>query len=270
MTSYKVMGILNGTPDSFSDGGLFVSPQHALDHTMQMISEGADMIDIGCESSRPGSDRISIQEELDRLLPILEIIRHNTNIPISIDTYKPEVMKAALSFNIDMINDIFALQIPGAVALIKDAAVDVCIMHNLGTPETMHASAPYDDPLQDVCAFLSNRVQYLGEHGIAEERIIIDPGFGFAKTVDDNLALLRGIKQLTQLKLPVLVGLSRKSMFQKLMGGEIPDRLPSCLSATLWCYEQGVQWFRTHDVKATCDALKMSRIIREEQQYHEC
>ena len=261
---FKVMGVLNGTPDSFSDGGLYVTPNEALKRVEQMCLEGADIIDIGCESSRPGAKTVSLNEELDRLLPILERVSKNIDVPISIDTYKPEVMKAALEYPIAMINDIFAFQLPGAIDAVKNKTVDLCVMHNKGMPDSLHRDKQYKDVINEVYLFLDERIQALKNANIQQERIIIDPGFGFAKTVEQNVTLLKNIEKFSNLNCQMLIGLSRKSMFHKLMGGTIQDRLPSCLSASLWCYRHGATWFRTHDVKQTRHALQMYTLLWKE------
>ncbi len=255
------MGILNITPDSFSDGGLYTSIDAAVKHVASMIEEGADCIDIGCESSRPGATPISLQEELDRLLPILDAIQSRFNIPLSIDTYKPDVMHWAIEKKVFMINDILALTTPGAVDVVKDSDVQLCIMHHRGTPETLHDDKNYINVIDEVFGFLKNRVDHLVASGIAADRIIIDPGFGFAKESQHNLDLLKNIAVLKKLECPILIGISRKRMFGQWFDRQTIERLPACLSASLWAYAQGVQWFRTHDVKATSDALKMHQLL---------
>jgi dihydropteroate synthase len=251
-----VMGIVNVTPDSFSDGGLHLQRDAALAHAQQLIAGGADMLDIGGESTRPGAQPVSIPEELDRVIPIIEDLR-GIAVPISIDTCKPEVMRAAIAAGAQMINDIDALQDAASMHAVAASNVAACLMHKRGNPQTMQEQPHYQNVVVEVSAFLSVRIAAAEAAGIQREHIVIDPGFGFGKTLAHNLALLRELKKLTELGVPVLAGLSRKSMLGALTGQDVGNRLPASVAAALIAVQRGANIVRVHDVRAIVDALKI-------------
>ena len=251
-----VMGIVNVTPDSFSDGGLHLQRDAALAYARQLIDEGADILDIGGESTRPGAQPVNAQEEMDRVLPIIEALR-GAPVPVSIDTCKPEVMQAAIAAGAQMVNDINALQDSAAMRVIAASQAAVCLMHKQGKPQTMQEQPHYQNVVAEVSAFLRERIAATQAVGISRTRIVIDPGFGFGKTLAHNLALLRELKKLTELGVPILAGLSRKSMLGALTGQEVGQRLPASLAAALSAVERGANIVRVHDVRATVDALKV-------------
>jgi len=251
-----VMGIVNVTPDSFSDGGYHSTANTAIEHALQLIADGADILDIGGESTRPGAATVSEQEELDRVLPVLEGLRGVT-VPISIDTYKPAVMRAAILAGASMVNDVNALQADGALQVISQSDVAVCLMHKQGTPQTMQQGPAYRDVVEEVNAFLRDRVTAAEAAGITRKRIVIDPGFGFGKTVEHNLALLRGLGAFRELDVTLLVGLSRKSMLGAITGREVNDRMAASVAAALLSVQRCANIVRAHDVRETVDALKI-------------
>jgi dihydropteroate synthase len=250
-----IMGVVNITPDSFSDGGRFLNPAAAVAHARRLIDEGADLIDLGAESSRPGAAAVvSAEEELRRLLPVLRGLR-DAPVPVSVDTTKPEVMRAALAEGASVINDINALRAAGAIAAVAATDASVCLMHMQGTPGTMQQHPSYDNVVAEVKAFLSERVRAVRDAGIAAERIAIDPGFGFGKTLEHNLELLRHLREFTQLGAPVLAGWSRKSSLGRITGKPAADRLAASVAAALIAAQNGAGILRVHDVAATRDAL---------------
>ena len=252
-----VMGILNITPDSFSDGGKYLDVNEALKHAEKMIEEGVDIIDIGGESSRPGSDPVSADEELKRIAPIIEGIKKISDIAISVDTYKPEVMKQVIDMDVAMINDIHALQKPSAIDMIKESNVGICLMHMQGNPKTMQLNPTYKNVVSEVKSFLEERANHLMHEGIDKSRIILDPGFGFGKTFEHNINLLQNIESFQSLNLPILVGLSRKSFIRKILNGEHDDHLSGSISAAILSVLKGTKILRVHDVKETQSALKI-------------
>ncbi len=256
-----IMGILNVTPDSFSDGGRFFSPAAALDHAQRLLDEGADLLDIGGESTRPGAAPVPEQEELERVIPVLEALRRMA-IPLSVDTRKPAVMRAALAAGADMINDIGAFRSEGALEALARSNAALCMMHMQGEPRTMQAQPSYGDVVAEVTAFLAERVAAAEAAGISRERLVIDPGFGFGKTLADNLALLRHLPQLAHFGVPVLIGLSRKSMLGELTGRAPSARGAAGLAAMLMAVESGAKIVRVHDVADTVDALKVWQAVR--------
>ena len=260
----RVMGILNVTPDSFSDGGRFVVPDDALVQAERMIAEGADILDIGGESTRPGAAAVSLDEEMARVLPLIERVAAEFDVPVSIDTSKPQLMRAAVAAGAAMINDVSALRAPGAVAVVAALGVPVCLMHMQGEPRTMQAAPQYDDVLADVIRFLADRVTVCVAAGIARERLLIDPGFGFGKTLQHNLALLRGLGQFRQLGLPILVGISRKSMLGAITGKPVGERQTASVAAALMAVERGARIVRVHDVAAMVDALRLWRAVTDQ------
>ena len=250
-----VMGILNVTPDSFSDGGRFDIVERAVEHALQMQEEGADIIDIGGESTRPGAASVSVDEELERVIPAIRAIRQQTSLPISIDTSKPEVMRAAVAEGANMVNDVNALQAKGALEACAGLNVPVCLMHMQGEPRTMQQDPKYDDVVQDVTDFLRQRYLACVDAGIDRASIVIDPGFGFGKTLPHNLSLLNGLESICELELPVLVGISRKSMLGAILDRPVTERLYAGIAAAVIAYQKGARLFRVHDVAPTRDAL---------------
>lgn len=257
-----VMGIVNVTPDSFSDGGRHVSTAEAIAHALTLIEDGADILDIGGESTRPGAVTVSEQEELDRVLQVIEGLR-GISVPLSIDTYKPGVMCAALAAGASMVNDINALQAEGALAVVAGSDAAVCLMHKQGKPQSMQLQPHYQDALTEVTAFLRERVAAAMAAGIAQERIVIDPGFGFGKTLGHNLELLRGLEAFNDLGVPVLAGMSRKSMLGAITGREVGDRMAASVAAALLAVQRGASIVRVHDVRETTDALKIWNALSE-------
>jgi dihydropteroate synthase len=251
-----IMGIINITPDSFSDGGHYFSHDTALAHAHRLVEEGADLLDIGGESTRPGAQSVSVAEEIDRVIPVLEKL-HGLPIPVSVDTCKPEVMRAALAAGASMINDIAALQEPGALQVVAESHAAVCLMHMQGTPRTMQVEPHYDDVMAEVKTFLRERIAAAEAAGIARDRILIDPGFGFGKTLGHNLALLRRLHELTDLGVPVLAGLSHKSMLGAMTGRAADDRVAASVAAALLAVLRGATVVRVHDVAARVDALRV-------------
>jgi dihydropteroate synthase len=248
------MGVVNVTPDSFSDGGRFADPQQAVAHAQRLIDEGADLIDIGGESTRPGAQPVAAAEELRRVLPVLQALR-DAAVPVAVDTVKPEVMRAVIAEGASIINDVNALCSPGALATAAASGVGVCLMHMRGEPRTMQAAPQYEDVVGEVRAFLLERLDAAVATGIARERIALDPGFGFGKTAAHNLELLRSLERLAELGAPVLVGLSRKAMLGAITGRPALERLPASIAAALLAVQHGARIVRVHDVAATRDAL---------------
>jgi dihydropteroate synthase len=261
MSRPLVMGIVNVTPDSFSDGGRHLLRDAAIAHAQQLIAEGADILDIGGESTRPGAQEVSIQEEMDRVLPVIEGLC-NVAVPLSIDTCKPEVMRAALAAGVHMVNDINALQQPEALAAVAASDAAVCLMHKQGQPQTMQLEPYYQDVLLEVLEFLRTRVAAIEDAGIGRDRIVVDPGFGFGKTMQHNLTLLRDLEHLSTLGVPLLAGLSRKSMLGAITGQDVAHRLSASVAAALIAVQRGAAIVRVHDVRATCDALKIWQAVR--------
>jgi dihydropteroate synthase len=255
----RVMGIVNTTPDSFSDGGQFADANAALDHCKRLIDEGADILDIGGESSRPGAAPVSLEQERSRVLPVLEAALA-LGRPVSIDTTKPELMAQALALGVDIINDINALNAPGAIdAVAAHRSCGVCLMHMQGDPQTMQARAIYADVVSQVREVLAARVETLRGRGIAADRIVLDPGIGFGKTVEHNFELLRRQRELLDLGHPLLAGWSRKSSIGAVTGREAGDRVAGSVAAALAAVLNGASIVRVHDVAATVDALKVWR-----------
>ncbi|MFB3081682.1 MAG: dihydropteroate synthase [Nitrosomonadaceae bacterium] len=254
------MGIVNVTPDSFSDGGLCASTENAVRHATQLIEEGVDMLDIGGESTRPGSTPVSVEEELRRVLPVVQALV-DMNIPISVDTTKPEVMRATIKSGASMINDINALQAPGALEVVATGEVAECLTHMQGKPHSMKANPQYSDVVAEVKDFLQQRLDAAQAVGIPRERLIIDPGFGFGKTLGHNLQLLRYLDRFTSMGVSVLVGLSRKSMLGEVSGNKVSNRVHTSVSAALLAATKGARILRVHDVKATKDALTIYNAV---------
>ncbi len=258
----QVMGILNVTPDSFSDGGDFFSVSAALAHARRMVEEGAAIIDVGGESTRPGALGVPLEEELRRVVPVIRALAAELPVPLSIDTTKPEVMRAAVEAGAGFINDVYALRAPGAPALVAALGVPVCLMHMQGEPRTMQQSPHYDDVVAEVGNFLRERVRTCRDAGIAERQLLIDPGFGFGKTVRHNLLLLDALEALRQIGPPLLVGLSRKSFLGALLDTPVMTRLHTGLAAATVAVMKGAVLVRSHDVGPTVEALRLCAALQ--------
>jgi dihydropteroate synthase len=258
-----LMGVVNITPDSFSDGGEFSSTQTAVVRARQLIDEGADIIDIGGESTRPGAGGVTLDEERRRVLPVLEQLAGGT-VPVSVDTQKQELMREAISAGASMINDINALLAPGAIAVIAASGVAVCLMHKKGTPADMQADPHYADVVAEVLAFLTARVQAVRAAGVAADRIVADPGFGFGKTLEHNLELLRRLDRFNETGAVVMAGLSRKSMLGRITGRAVGERVHASVAAALIAAQKGARILRVHDIAATRDALAVLEAVRRE------
>jgi len=258
LSAPKVMGILNVTPDSFSDGGNFFSSANAIDHAATMIAEGAAIIDVGGESTRPNAQPVSLEEELNRVIPPIEAIRRRFDVLISIDTSKPKVMQAAIQAGAEMVNDVRALQAPGALDVVQQTGAATCLMHMQGEPTNMQQHAAYEDVVKCVLGFLQQRVDDCLAYGISRHQILIDPGFGFGKTLNHNCTLLGKLSTFNNIGLPVLVGLSRKSMIGAIIGeAEATHRIYGSVAAAVIALNQGASILRVHDVKATVDAVNV-------------
>jgi dihydropteroate synthase len=259
----SVMGVINVTPDSFSDGGKFNAPEAALQQAGKMVAAGAEILDIGGESTRPGAAPVGEQEELDRVIPIIEAIATDFDVAVSIDTSKPGVMRAAVAAGAAMINDVCALQVDGALAAAAELQKPVCLMHMQGQPRSMQAEPHYDDVVNEVIQFLASRVTQCVDHGIGKDLLVVDPGFGFGKMPAHNIELLANLRQLQQIGCPVLIGVSRKSTLGVITGREVDDLLPASIAAAVVAVMQGAQIVRAHDVAETVDALRVARSLIE-------
>jgi len=259
----RVMGILNVTPDSFSDGGRYTSAEEALLHAEQMQRDGADIVDVGGESTRPGADRVSLQQELDRVMPVIEGVAARLDVAISVDTSKPEVMRAAVAAGATLVNDVFALRREGAIEAAAEFDAAICLMHMQGTPGTMQKAPAYDELPGDVIDFLTERVAACTAAGIGRARLLVDPGFGFGKNDAHNLALLANLGQFSALGLPILVGLSRKRTLGNLSARRAGDRLAAGVAAAVIAVSKGARIVRTHDVAPTVDALKVMHAVEQ-------
>jgi len=257
----QVMGVLNITPDSFSDGGDFFAPEKAVQHALQMEADGAAIIDIGGESTRPGAQPVPEADEIRRIVPVIEALQSRLEVPISIDTQKPGVMRAAIRAGAGFINDVNALRAPGALEAAAESGVPVCLMHMQGDPRAMQDDPQYADVVDEVKAFLQQRLSACEQAGIGSEQILLDPGFGFGKTVHQNLQLLARLGELEHPGYPVVVGLSRKSMIGKLLGLEVGERLPASIALAVLAVERGATLVRSHDVAATWQALQMNAAL---------
>jgi len=256
-----VMGIVNVTPDSFSDGGLHASTEQAVAHARRLAGEGADILDIGGESTRPGAQAVGLDEERQRVLPVLEALA-DSGLPLSIDTRKPELMIEAIAAGAAMVNDVTALRAPAALAAVARAQVAVCLMHMQGEPGTMQENPTYRDVVREVRDFLGERIAAAERAGVARNRIVVDPGFGFGKTVEHNLALLRALGEFRSLGVALMAGLSRKAMLGKLAGREPRERVAASVAAALLAVQNGAQIVRVHDVAATRDALAVWNAVK--------
>jgi dihydropteroate synthase len=256
------MGIVNVTPDSFSDGGLHFDASRAIAHGLRLRDEGADIVDVGGESTRPGAHAVSLDDELARVLPVIAALARE-GVAVSIDSMKPEVMRAALDAGALLVNDVNAFRAPGAPEVVAAAGASACVMHMRGTPLTMQSDPLYDDVVAEVSSYLAARAAALEAAGVPRERIAIDPGFGFGKTLAHNLALLRALPQLAALGYPVIAGLSRKRMIGDLTGRGVADRLGGSVAAALLAVQNGASLVRVHDVKETVDAIKVWMAARQ-------
>ncbi len=262
VTPFKVMGVLNVTPDSFSDGGKYLSAESAVEHARRMVEEGADIIDIGGESSRPFSSPISVEEELNRVIPVLDELG-DIKVPISIDTYKPEVAEEALKRGVSIVNDIFGLRREGMAKVIKDYDAAVVIMHMKGEPKNMQVNPTYENVIGEIISFLRKRIEFALSKGIEEDRIIIDPGIGFGKRVEDNLVIINNLKSFKSLGYPILIGTSRKSFIGKTLNLNVGERLEGTIASNVIALMNGAHIFRVHDVRENLRALKMAYAILE-------
>jgi len=266
VTQPQVMGIVNVTPDSFSDGGKFATFANALKQVEQMISDGVDIIDIGGESTRPGAVDVSEEDELARVIPLLKAIKAKFDIKVSIDTSKAEVMSQAIAHGADIINDVRALQNEGCLAVLANSDVPVCLMHMQGMPRTMQENPLYDDVINDIKQFFIERIKVCEAAGIKRERIILDPGFGFGKTLEQNYQLLAQLHRFDELGLPLLSGTSRKSMIGNLLQRNVDERLAGSLTTAIIAAQKNASIVRVHDVKETVDALKVLSMTAKYQQ----
>lgn len=257
LASPVVMGILNVTPDSFSDGGKFSSFELACQHADEMVAQGALIIDIGGESTRPGAADVSVEDELARVVPLVEYVAKHHDVWISVDTSKPEVMRQAVNAGAHLINDVRALLEPGALETAAQLNVPICLMHMQGAPRTMQSAPEYQDVIADVFKFLNERIQACLEAGIPRERLLIDPGFGFGKTLEHNYELLAKLERFAQFELPILIGLSRKSMIGNLLARPTSERLAGSLAGAMIAAQKGAHIIRVHDVPETVDMLKV-------------
>ncbi|MEQ1600044.1 MAG: dihydropteroate synthase [Methylotenera sp.] len=262
LTTPRVMGIVNVTPDSFSDGGKFSSTNLAVEHALKLAEEGADILDIGGESTRPNATPVSLQEELDRVIPVIKALVKQINIPLSIDTYKPQVMQAAIAAGVSMVNDVRALQEDGALEIAANGNVGVCLMHMQGTPQNMQNNPHYNNVVNDVKSFLKERLQASIHEGCRASNIVLDPGFGFGKTREHNITLLQNLESFADLGQPILVGLSRKSLLGQVTGNDVDVRLHASIAASVLSAMKGAKILRVHDVKATVEALKVVASIQ--------
>jgi dihydropteroate synthase len=258
------MGIVNITADSFSDGGRFLDARTAIAHGIRLQEEGADLIDVGGESTRPGAVPVSADEELGRVIPVVEALAAR-GIAVSVDTMKPEVMRAAIGAGASMINDVNAFRAPGAIDAVAASRVDACVMHMQGTPATMQADPSYDDVVAEVSGYLRDRARALEAAGVASDRIVVDPGFGFGKTLAHNVALFRALPALASMGYRVLVGLSRKKSIGDITGRPVAERAAGSVAAALLAVQNGANFVRVHDVKETVDAIRMWMALRGEQ-----
>ncbi|MFK8010859.1 MAG: dihydropteroate synthase [Marinicellaceae bacterium] len=264
MSNYSIMGVINVTPDSFSDGGHFLSVSNAVSQASKLIEEGANIIDIGGESTRPGADFVSVSEEIARVVPVIQAIRNkNKSIVLSVDTSKPEVMSAAIQAGANFINDVNALQNKGCIEIAAQSNLPVCLMHKKGTPKSMQDKPQYNNVLSDVMNFFQLRINDCLLAGIKRKNIILDPGIGFGKTLEHNLTLLKSIKQLKSLGYPILIGVSRKSMIGEILKKDVDDRLFGSLAIAQFAYMNGAEYFRVHDVMATADVLKTTKNLMQ-------
>ena len=259
----RILGVINVTPDSFSDGGANESVDAAVAHGLRLLADGADALDIGGESTRPGAEEVPAELEIARVVPVIERLARETSVPISIDTSKPEVMRAAVAAGAGIINDVYALRREGALEAARDLSVPVILMHMQGEPRSMQKAPHYDDAVDEVRRFLADRIFACELAGIPKARIVIDPGFGFGKTLEHNLSLLAGLETFADLGVPLLAGMSRKRMIGELTGRDINERLVGSVTAHLMAAERGAMLLRVHDVAAMRDALAVWSAVRD-------
>jgi dihydropteroate synthase len=262
LTTPQVMGIVNVTPDSFSDGGQFSQTELAISHALKLVKEGAAILDIGGESTRPNARPVPLQIELDRVMPVIEALVKQVSVPISIDTYKPEVMKEAIRLGVSIVNDVRALQEDGALAAVSLANVGICLMHMQGTPQTMQDQPSYKHVVDDIKHFFSERIEVCAQAGIGKERLLLDPGFGFGKTRAHNIQLIQQLSEFLSFEIPLLVGLSRKSVLGQVTGNDVDARMAASVAAAVISAMKGANIVRVHDVKATVEALKVVAAIQ--------
>ena len=263
LTHPQIMGILNVTPDSFSDGGQFFGEDVALKQAKQMVADGATIVDVGGESTRPGATIVSVEREIERVIPVIEAIESEIDVVISIDTSKPEVMRAAIAAGAGLINDVQALRVKGALDAAFDLEVPVCLMHAQGTPRTMQERPHYEDVVAEVTSFLLERVEICEARGIKRDKLIVDPGFGFGKRARHNLRLMKYLEQIVHLDLPVLVGISRKSIIGELLNVSMEERLAGSLAMASLAVWKGAKLIRTHDVKETAQAVNLTNYVMQ-------
>lgn len=257
-----VCGVLNVTPDSFSDGGRYLNEDVAVERGLELVRQGADLVDVGGESTKPGANPVGTEEELRRVIPVVRRLRQATEVPISVDTSRPAVMVAAVEAGAAMINDVRALRLPGALETAADLDVPTCLMHMQGSPETMQVNPRYHDVVSQVYHFLRRRMDECAHAGLDARNLVVDPGFGFGKTLGHNLDLLASLDQLQDLGAPIFIGVSRKSMIGELTGRPVPERLGGSVAAALIAAEKGVRVVRAHDVAETRDALVVAHALR--------
>jgi dihydropteroate synthase len=257
---FRIMGVVNVTPDSFSDGGLFLDADHAVRHALELVAEGADMLDVGGESTRPGAEPVAADEERRRVVPVLEgVAAAGARVQLSIDTSKPDVAGAALDAGATYVNDVTAFRAdPGMAGLVAERGVECCLMHMLGEPRTMQDDPRYEDVVSDVKAFLEERLAFAVAEGVPEERVMLDPGIGFGKTLEHNLELLRRLDEIVALGRPVVVGTSRKSFLGRITGREVGERLPGTIATNVLALERGASVFRVHEVAPVREALAVA------------
>lgn len=265
LSNVQVMGILNVTPDSFSDGGQFSCFNSALQQVDKMIDNGVDIIDIGGESTRPGAVDVSAKDEVERVIPLLKAIKSRFSIAVSIDTSKAEVMAEAISYGADMINDVRALQNKGCIDVVAQSDIAVCLMHMQGMPRTMQENPQYNDIIDDILEFFKQRINCCQQNGINKERLLLDPGFGFGKTLTHNYEVLAKLNQFNVLGLPILAGISRKSMIGNLLSREVGERLAGSLTAAIIAIQQGAKIIRVHDVQESVDAVNVLKAVAQHQ-----
>ena len=259
-----VMGIVNTTPDSFSDGGRFLDADEAEAHALRLANEGAEILDIGGESTRPGSVEVTVQEELDRVIPVIERLAKRPELVLSIDTQKPSVAREALTAGASIVNDIAANRAdPEMWQVVAEAEAGYVCMHMQGNPQTMQAKPNYDDVTREVCDFFRERLALLSTHGVSIEQVVLDPGIGFGKTLQHNIKLLRDLNKFSLVERPTLVGASRKSFIEKLLGAPIDERLPASLACAAWAAIQGSQIIRVHDVAETVQVVRMAETLAQ-------
>ncbi len=259
----RVMGVLNITPDSFSDGGTYLDAERAVQRARQMLDEGASLLDVGGESTRPGASPVDEQQELDRVVPVIERLVRELDALVSVDTMKPGVMKAACAAGAVLINDVNALRAPGALRVAAESGAAVCLMHMQGEPRSMQRAPHYEDVVGEVQQYLQSRLSACLDAGINRESVLLDPGIGFGKSLAHNLQLMAHLQALASAGVPLLVGVSRKSLFQHLLGRNVTERLPGSLAMAALAIWQGVAIVRAHDVAATVDAVRVAHAVRE-------